>query len=440
MTDTTITKVQARRVWDRRGNPTVEVDVTTASGRMGRTIAPAGASGGKREASDLRDGGAKPGGMDVQAAVAKVTRLIAPALIGLDVGYQAGVDGVPMGLDGTPLKSRLGGNATVATSVAVLHAGAAAQGMALWQHVSDVSSQTHTLPLPEIEIFGRCAPAGSRADVRDFMVMVPGASSMDDVMEVTSKICCAAGSILKARGYSVGVADKGGWRAAFNSNEQALDTLMQAIEAIGEKPGERVVISLDITASQFGRNGRYRLALANHDLDRGQMIDLLGRWIDTYPIGPIEDPLAGDEPEGMVAVTQAYGDRVQIIGDDYLATNARLVNAAARAGACNAVLIKVNQIGTITEATLCLAAAQASGYRAIVSARSGEYEETSISHLAVGLNVGQLKAGSITRSERTANWNECLRIAEALPPVAFVGGAPLANTGWGRAHSVPSAT
>lgn len=439
MTESTITKLQARRVWDSRGNPTVEVEVTTAAGKTGRAIAPAGASRGTREASDLRDGGAKLGGMGVQAALANVNNLIAPALLGMNASDQAAVDGALIALDGTPLKSRLGGNAMVATSLAVLHAGAAAQGVPLWQHVAELSGQTPSLPLPEIQIFGGGAHAGRRVDVQDFMVMVPGASSFDEVMEVTSEIYRAAGSILKSRGHSVGVADEGGWWPVFDSNEQALDTLMQAIEATGEKPGDRVVISLDIAASEFGRKGHYRLALENRDLDRDQMIAQLGAWIDTYPIASIEDPLAEDDPEGMAAFTQAYGDRLQIIGDDYLVTNARLVNAASRVGACNAVLIKVNQAGTVTESMLCMATAQAAGYHAIVSARSGETEDTSISHLAIGLDAGQLKVGSITRSERMAKWNECLRIAEALPPGAFVGGAPLANTWWGRARRVPTA-
>ena len=439
MTDSTITKVHARRVWDSRGNPTVEVEVETASGRMGRAIAPAGASRGTREASDLRDGGAKLGGMDVQTAVANVNSLIAPALIGQEAIDQAGVDATLIGLDGTPLKSRLGGNAMVATSLAVLHAGAAAGQLPLWQHIASISDQTPTIPLPEIQIFGGGAHAGRRVDVQDFMVMVPGAASFDEAMEVTSEIYRAAGSIMRQRGHSVGVADEGGWWPVFDSNEQALDTLMQAIEAAGEKPGDRVVISLDIAASEFGRHGRYRLALENRELDRDQMIALLGGWLDSYPIASIEDPLAEDDPEGMIAFSKAYGDRVQIIGDDYLVTNARLVNQAMRAGACNAALIKVNQAGTVTESMLCMATAQAAGYRCIVSARSGETEDTSISHLAVGLNAGQLKVGSITRSERMAKWNECLRIAEALPRAAFVGGAPLANTWWGRAQRVPSA-
>jgi len=226
--------------------------------------------------------------------------------------------------------------------------------------------------------------------------------------------------------------DEGGWWPVFDSNEEALETLVKAIEMTGEKPGDRVVISLDIAASEFGSKGRYRLALEDRDLDREQMIALLGTWIDAYPIASIEDPLAEDDPQGMVAFTQAFGDRVQIIGDDYLVTNAELVNAAADAGACNAVLIKVNQAGTVTESLECLARAKARGYRGIVSARSGETEDVSISHLAVGLNAGQLKVGSFTRSDRMAKWNECLRIGDDLGQAAFVRGAPLAGTWWAK--------
>lgn len=433
MTDSTITGLLARRLWDSRGNPTVEVEVRLASGATGRALAPAGASRGRREAIDLRDGGAALQGMNVQGAVANVNTTIAAALRGMDALDQAGVDAALVALDGTALKSRLGGNAMVATSLAVLHAAAAAREQPLWRHVADISGQTPTLPLPEIQIFGGGAHAGRRVDVQDFMVMVPGATSFDEVMEVTSEIYRAAGSILKARGHSVGVADEGGWWPVFDSNEQALETLVQAIEDAGETPGERVVIALDIAASEFGANGRYRLALENRELDRDQMIALLGRWIDSYPIASIEDPLAEDDPEGMTAFTRAFGDRVQIIGDDYLVTNAALVSAAADAGACNAVLIKVNQAGTVSEALACLARARARGYRSVVSARSGETEDVSISHLAVGLNAGQLKVGSFTRSERMAKWNECLRIGEALGPGAFVGGAALAATWWGKA-------
>jgi enolase len=243
---------------------------------------------------------------------------------------------------------------------------------------------------------------------------------------VTSEIYRAAGSIMRARGHLAGVADEGGWWPMFRNNEEALETLVLAIEQAGEKPGDRVVISLDIAASEFGSKGRYRLALEDRELDSGGMIDLLGKWINAYPIASIEDPLAEDDVAGMVAFTKAYGERLQIIGDDFLVTNAKLVAAAAENNACNAVLIKVNQAGTVTESIACLDTARARGYRAIVSARSGESEDVSICHLAAGMNAGQLKVGSFTRSERMAKWNECLRIGEALGPQSFVKGAPLA--------------
>jgi enolase len=432
MSGSTIKGLAARRVWDSRGNPTVEVEVHTDAGAMGRAIAPAGASRGTREAIDLRDGGTALLGMDVQRAVGNVNASIAAKLIGMDCTDQAGIDAALVALDGTPLRSNLGGNAMVATSLAVLHAAAAAKAVPLWRHVADLSGAVPSLPLPEVQIFGGGAHAGRRVDVQDFMVMVPGANSFDEVMEITAEIYHAAGAIMRGRGHSVGVADEGGWWPVFSSNEEALETLVRAIEATGEKPGERVVISLDIAASEFGSKGRYRLALEDRELDRDQMIDLLGRWIDSYPIASIEDPLAEDDPEGMAAFTKAYGHKLQIIGDDYLVTNAALVAAAAEAGACNAVLIKVNQAGTVSESMACLTEAKARGYRSIVSARSGETEDVSISHLAVGLGAGQLKVGSFTRSERMAKWNECLRIGDALGRGAFVGGAPLAGTWWAQ--------
>ncbi|MEO1103722.1 MAG: enolase C-terminal domain-like protein, partial [Pseudomonadota bacterium] len=247
-----------------------------------------------------------------------------------------------------------------------------------------------------------------------------------------SEIYRAAGARLAAKGKSVGVADEGGWWPVFDHNEEALETLVGAIEDAGETPGKRVVISLDIAASEFGKDGRYRLALEDRELGRDEMIALLGRWLDTYPIASIEDPLAEDDAVGMADFTREFGDRVQIIGDDTLVTNAVLLEAAADEGACNAVLIKVNQAGTVSEALDCFKAARRRGYGTVVSARSGETEDVSISHLAVGLGAGQLKVGSFTRSERMAKWNECLRIADALPGNAFVAGQPLAATWWGR--------
>lgn len=432
MSNLAISTVSGRRVWDSRGNPTVEVEVGLAGGAIGRAIAPAGASRGAREAIDLRDGGKILGGRNVLRAVANVNTLIGPALIGMNANDQNDVDAALIALDGTPLKSKLGANATVAMSMAVLHAAAIAKHVPLWQHIADLSGQTPSVPLPEIQIFGGGAHAGRRVDVQDFMVMVPGAESFDEVLEITSEIYRAAGAIMTRKGKSVGVADEGGWWPVFDSNEEALETLVQAIEGAGEIPGERVVISLDIAASEFSTDGRYHLALEGRELGRDEMIRMLGDWIDTYPIVSIEDPLAEDDPEGVAVFTQEFGDRVQIIGDDYLVTNADLVSQAADDGACNAVLIKVNQSGTVSESMACLSTARKRGYRGVVSARSGETEDVTISHLAVGLDAGQLKVGSFTRSERMAKWNECLRIADQPGSGSFVKGAPLAGTWWSR--------
>jgi len=430
---THIQSVNARRVWDSRGHPTVEVEVTTASGHMGRAIAPAGASRGLREAIDLRDGGKHLGGKDVKNACANVREIIAPALIGKEVSDQAGIDSAMIALDGTPHKSKLGGNAMVATSLAVLHAGAAAHDLPLWQYVSEKYNTKPTLPLPEIQIFGGGAHAGRRVDIQDFMIMVPGAESFDEVMEITSAVYWAAGQIIEERtGGVVGVADEGGWWPVFNSNEEALETLVKAIERAGEKPGERVAISLDVAASEFYDGTGYKLSLEDRVLDTGGMIDMLGSWLGKYPIVSIEDPLAEQDTAGTVEFTKQFGDRLQIIGDDYLVTNADLVKAAIKDKACNAVLIKVNQAGTVSESVAAFEAAKAGGFRSVVSARSGETEDVSITHLSAGLGAGQLKVGSFTRSERMAKWNECLRIQDAPGMGSFAGGSALKNTWWGK--------
>lgn len=419
---TSITAVAARRVWDSRGRPTLEAEVMLASGAKGRAIAPAGASRGAREAVDLRDGGARLGGRDVSRALASVREVIGPALTGLDARDQRSVDAAIIALDPSRMKEALGGNATTAVSLAVLHAGAAAKGVSLWRHVADLAGTVPLLPLPEIQIFGGGAHAGRRVDIQDFMVTCPGASSFDEVMEITHEVYFAAGDIMARRGRLTGVADEGGWWPEFASNEEALETLVEAISLAGEVPGERVAISLDIAASEFGQGGRYRLALEDRELETGAFIDLLGRWLDAFPIAAIEDPLAEDDRDGMVEFTRRFGDGVLVIGDDYLVTDARLVEAAARDGACNAVLVKVNQAGTVSEAFDAAAAARAAGWGAIVSARSGESEDVSISHIATGLGMGWLKVGSFTRSERMAKWNECLRIADGADAPPFAGG------------------
>lgn len=429
-----IKNIKGRRVWDSRGNPTVEVDVILENGLIGSAIAPAGASRGAREAIDQRDGGSVLRGMGIKKALANVNEVIAPALLGLNVGNQAAVDAAILALDPSPLKEKLGGNATVAVSLAVLHAAAAAEKKPLWLHIADHYKRTPSIPLPEIQIFGGGAHAQRRVDIQDFMIMVPGANSFDEVMEITSEVYFAAGDIMAKKGRLSGVADEGGWWPIFDSNEEALETLVAAIEKAGEKPGENVAISLDIAASEFGKNGSYRLALEDREMDTAALIDLLGNWLDAYPIISIEDPVGEDDPQGMHEFTRRFGDRVQIIGDDYLVTNAKLVKEAVEFGACNSVLVKVNQVGTVSEAVDTFITAEKAGWQGVVSARSGETEDVSISHISVGLGSGQLKVGSFNRSERMAKWNECLRIQDALGADTFVGGTPLANTWWGRKY------
>lgn len=427
-----ISSLQGRRVWDSRGVPTVEVEIKLENGASGRGIAPSGASKGTREALELRDGGEAMGGNDVRQAVANLNGPIADALKGLSATEQNEIDHALLSLDQSALKSIMGGNAIIATSLAVLHAGAASRRQPLWQYISETYHHSPSLPLPEIQIFGGGVHAGRTVDIQDFMIMAPGANSFEDAMAMTREVYFAAGAIMDSRGKRAGVADEGGWWPLFDSNEEALETLVMAIEKAGEKPGENIVISLDIAASSLGKNGRYHIALEDRELNSSQMIAMLGQWIDDYPIVAIEDPLGEDDPDGMKAFTKEYGDKIQVIGDDYLVTRAEFVKNAITDCAANAVLVKVNQVGTVTEAIESFTIAQQAGWGTIVSARSGETEDTTISHLAVGLNAGQLKVGSFQRSERMAKWNECLRIQDDLEDTVFVKGSPLKNTWWAK--------
>jgi enolase len=430
MPDTTITNIRARRVWDSRGRPTLEAEVHLACGALGRAIAPAGASRGSREAVDLRDGGTALGGMDVMHAVANVNGEISRHLSGRDATGQTEIDAELIALDGTTNKARLGGNATLAVSMACLHATAAAYREPLWRFLSD--GQPVRLPLPEIQIFGGGAHAGRRIDIQDLMVMALSASSFEQALVMTAEVYRAAGSLMTERGGLQGVADEGGWWPAFDSNEDALEMLTRAIEYAGYRPVEEMGISLDIAASEFGRAGRYRFALEDREFDSLEMVETLIDWCDRYPIVSIEDPLAEDDSEGMRLFTAAMGDRIQIIGDDYLVTNAALVSRAAQQRACNAVLIKPNQAGTVTETKAALDAGKAVGFGTIVSARSGETEDVTIVHMSVGWDAGQLKVGSFARSERMAKWNEALRIEESLGTSAkFSGRTVLAQTSAG---------
>ena len=415
-----IKNVHARQVWDSRGRPTVEVEITLRYGATGRAIAPAGASTGSGEVLERRDGGTRHGGFGVSGAIDAVNGEIRKLLKGKRIDDQAEIDQLLVDLDGTEDLSRLGGNAVIATSMAALHAAAAAEKLPLWQYLGAFrgESTADTLPLPEIQIFGGGAHAGRRVDIQDFMVIAVGAASYAEALEWTADVYRAAGDIMTASGRLQGVADEGGFWPAFDNNEEALETLTRAIEKSGHRPAEDIAISLDIAASEFETGGKYRLARDDRELDSDLLSGMLVDWTERFPVVSIEDPLGEDDTNGMIRFTWAVSKRVQVVGDDFLVTNADRVAQAAQDKACNAVLIKPNQAGTLSRTKAAFEAAKAAGYGAIISARSGETEDTTIVHLGVGWGVKQLKVGSFARSERMAKWNEGLRIAEAISGAA----------------------
>jgi enolase len=399
-----ILDIKGRRVWDSRGRATVEAEVivgrgTTALAR-GRAIAPAGASTGSGEAKSI----------DVATAVQNVNGPIRGALRAMSVSHQAALDERLLELDGTQDKHRLGANAIVAVSLACAHADAVAQKIPLWKKFA--GDRRVALPVPQIQIYGGGAHARARVDIQDYMAVCIGAGSFSEALEWTAQIYAAAGARLAKRGLLAGVADEGGYWPAFKSNEEGLAELVGAIADARLEPGVDVGIALDIAATQLYRDGRYHLALENRSLGARELHAMLAGWLERYPIVSIEDPFAEHDAAALQAFTREFGERLQIVGDDFFVTSAERVRNAD--GACNTVLLKPNQIGTLTETQACWDAARAAGYRAIVSARSGETEDVSIVHLAVGWGVGQLKVGSFARSERMAKWNEGLRIEEAL--------------------------
>ena len=397
-----ILDIRGRQVWDSRGRRTVEAEVVVGRGTTplatGRAIAPAGASTGSAEAKTV----------DVPTAVHNIGTRIRDGLRALSVSDQARIDERLIDLDGTPDRSRLGANAMVAVSLACAHADAAAQKVPLWKKLA--GDRRVSLPVPQIQIFGGGAHARGRCDVQDYMIVCTGAGSFAEALEWTAEVYVAAGQRLAKRGALQGVADEGGYWPAFKSNEEGLAELVGAISDAGLEPGTDVGIALDIAATQLYRGGNYHLALENRTLSAEQLHAMWLRWIESYPIVSIEDPFAETDSASMRGFTKAC--RIQVVGDDFFVTRADKVRSAA--GACNAVLLKPNQVGTLTETLACWDAARTAGYKAIVSARSGETEDVSIVHLAVGWGVPQLKVGSFARSERMAKWNEALRIEESL--------------------------
>lgn len=407
-----INTVAGRAVWDSRGFPTVEAEVTLESGVVGRAIAPAGASTGAGEARELRDGGTRLRGLGVQQAVQRINGEISPLLKGFDIFNQAAIDAAMIAADGTPDKSRLGGNSLTAVSLAALWAAANEKRLPLWRYLA--GSEPVGLPLPEIQIFGGGAHARGSVDLQDFLAIPNGATSFAQSLEWIAEVYYAAGRALASQGKTLAVADEGGYWPQFGSNEGAIEALVRAIESAGFKPGADISIGLDLASTQYFADDKYHWRSESRSFTREQLLDVYTQWVDSYPIVSMEDGFAEDDVDGMRAMTARLGHRLQIIGDDFFVTNARQIEERAALGACNAVLIKPNQIGTVTETRNAIDVATRHNLGCIVSARSGETEDVSIVHLAVGWGVAQLKVGSFARSERMAKWNEGLRVEQSL--------------------------
>ena len=419
-----IRSVTALQIFDSRGNPALEGCVELENGVIGRGLVPAGASVGSHEAIELRDGDPRRfRGRSVYRAASHIEGDIARMLAGRDAGDQGAVDSALIDLDGTPDKSRLGANAILAVSMAVCRAAAAARGIMLYEHLGDGAGTL--LPLPEVQIFGGGKHASGRIDVQDFMIIALGARGYEESLEVSFNIFHAAREVMLQRGLLAGVADEGGYWPMFQRNEDVFAALLEAIERAGYTPGRDVGLSLDIAATDLFRDGKYHLGLEKRAFTTDEFCALMIDWFERYPIVSIEDPLAEEDWEGWKRLRAAIGDRCQLVGDDHFTTNVARIERGIAARSANAVLIKLNQIGTVTETLQAVRRTQAAGWLPIISARSGETEDTFIAHLAVATNAGQLKVGSFSRGERTAKWNEGLRIQRQLGPRARFLGATI---------------
>ena len=419
---TAIVDIHAREILDSRGNPTVEVEVTLAGGAQGRAAVPSGASTGTHEAVELRDGDtARYGGKGVLKAVEAVNGELFDALSGFDATDQEAIDRTMIGLDGTPDKGRLGANAILGVSLAAAKAAAAAKGLPLYRYIGGTSARD--LPVPMMNVINGGAHANNRLDVQEFMVVPLGAPSFAEALRMGAEVFHALRTRLDAAGHSTAVGDEGGFAPDLESADAALGEVMKAVESAGFKPGEEVALALDPAASEFYRDGKYTLAGEGKSLDAGGLTawfeDLVGR----YPIVSIEDGMAEDDWDGWVALTASLGEKVQLVGDDVFVTNAARLAQGVDRGVANSILIKVNQIGTLSETLETMSQAKRAAYTAVMSHRSGETEDTTIADLAVATNCGQIKTGSLSRSDRMAKYNQLLRIEEALGPSARYAGA-----------------
>ncbi len=417
-----IEDVVAREILDSRGNPTVEVEVLLADGSTGRAAVPSGASTGVHEALELRDGdGGRYVGKGVEKAVENVNSAIAEELYGWDALDQEGVDNFLLGLDGTPNKSKLGANAILGVSLAVAKAAANAVGLPLYRYLGGVSAST--LPVPMMNILNGGAHTGWQStDFQEFMVMPVGAESFGQGLRWGAEIYHALKKVLKSKGYSTNVGDEGGFAPALKNDEEAIESILEAIDAAGYKPGEQVMIALDPAASELWEDGKYNLRIQGRVLTSDQMVSHWQDWVDRYPIISLEDGLAEDDWDGWVALTAAIGDRVQVVGDDLLVTNVERLAKGIDIKAANSILIKLNQIGSLSETLAAIEMAKRAGWTAVVSHRSGETEDTTIADLAVSMNTGQIKTGAPCRSDRVAKYNQLLRIEDELAESAVYPG------------------
>jgi enolase len=413
MPEIAIDNVHAREILDSRGNPTVEVEVELVDGTIGRAAVPSGASTGAYEAIELRDGDKKRyRGLGVGKAVANVKEQIAPALRGMDGLDQVAIDRRMLELDGTPNKAKLGANAILGVSLAAARAASEFLGIPLYRYVGGAAART--LPVPMMNILNGGKHAEDSTDLQEFMVVPAGASSFREGVRMGAEVFAALKKLLHDRGFATGVGDEGGFAPSLKSNEDAVEVILRAIEAAGYRPGEDAYIALDPASTELFEDGRYRLAKEGRTLSSEQFVDFYSDWLRKYPIVSLEDPLAEDDWSGWATLTAKVGDRCQLVGDDLFVTNVERVARGIEERSANATLIKVNQIGSLTETLATIDMTHRAGWAAVISHRSGETEDVTIAHLAVATNAGQIKTGAPSRSERVAKYNELLRIEEQL--------------------------
>ncbi|HJW75791.1 MAG TPA: phosphopyruvate hydratase [Thermoleophilia bacterium] len=417
---TIIVDVVGRQILDSRGNPTIEVEVELESGAVGRAAVPSGASTGEYEAVELRDGVGEYDGKGVRRAVDNVNDVIAEEIIGLDATDQRLVDQALIDLDGTPHKANLGANAILGASLAVAYAAASALELPLYQYVGGVNA--HVLPVPMMNILNGGKHADNNVDLQEFMAMPAGADSFEEALRIGAEVYAALKGVLKKRGLSTAVGDEGGFAPDLGSNEEAIEVIIEAIDAGGYEPGQQVFIALDPAASSFFEGGKYVLASEGRSLSSEEMVDYYAALVEKYPIISIEDGLAEDDWNGFRRLRERIGERVQIVGDDLFVTNTERIARGIREGAANSVLIKLNQIGTLSETLDAIEMAERAGWTAVVSHRSGETEDTTIADVAVATNAGQIKTGAPARTDRVAKYNQLLRIEEMLGEVAEYAG------------------